>query len=184
PAGADLLPGRPAATGVGPVGRGGQGVTRWSVPGVTDPGLARAAAGVVLPSFPGHRAPSWILDGLEQGLAGVVLFGSNVGDADQLARLCAALRDARDDLVIAIDEEGGDVTRLAHASGSPYPGNAALGAADDPALTRQVYGALGTALARVGVTLDLAPSVDVNSAADNPIIGTRAFGDDAELVAR
>jgi hypothetical protein len=36
-----------------------------------------------------------------------------------------------DDPVIAIDEEGGDVTRVAYADGSPYPGNAALGAVDD-----------------------------------------------------
>jgi beta-N-acetylhexosaminidase len=151
---------------------------------VADAGLARAAAGVVLPSFPGHQAPSWILEGLADGLAGVVLFGGNIGDADQVTHLCAQLRQARDDLVVAIDEEGGDVTRLAHATGSPYPGNAALGAADDTMLTRRVFQALGSELARIGVTLDLAPSVDVNTAADNPIIGTRAFGSDPQLVAR
>ena len=146
--------------------------------------LPRDAAGLVLASFAGPTAPRWVLDGLEHGLAGVVLFGSNVVDPEQLARLCASLRAAGGDPVLAIDEEGGDVTRLAHATGSPYPGNAALGAADDPALTRQVHRALGAELAAVGVTLDLAPSVDVNTAADNPIIGTRAFGADPHLVAR
>jgi beta-N-acetylhexosaminidase len=151
---------------------------------VADAGLARDAAGVVLPSFPGHEAPPWILEGLADGLAGVVLFGGNIGDADQATHLCAELRRARDDLVVAIDEEGGDVTRLAHATGSPYPGNAALGAADDTTLTRRVFRALGFELARIGVTLDLAPSVDVNTAADNPVIGTRAFGSDPHLVAR
>ncbi|HZG89293.1 MAG TPA: glycoside hydrolase family 3 N-terminal domain-containing protein, partial [Pseudonocardia sp.] len=156
-----------------------------SVPsGVADRGLARAAAGFVLASFTGHTAPRWVLDGLADGLAGVVLFGSNIVDPEQLTRLCTTLRSAGDDPVVAIDEEGGDVTRLAHATGSPYPGNAALGAADDVVLTRQVYRALGAELAAVGVTLDLAPSVDVNTAADNPIIGTRAFGDDPHLVAR
>jgi beta-N-acetylhexosaminidase len=159
-------------------------VTASIVSGVTDAGLARAAASVVLPSFPGREPPSWMLDGLAHGLAGVVLFGGNVGDADQVAGLCARLRQARDDLVVAIDEEGGDVTRLAHATGSPYPGNAALGAADDTTLTRRVYRALGSELARIGVTLDLAPSVDVNTAADNPVIGTRAFGSDPRLVTR
>ncbi|HSK97004.1 MAG TPA: glycoside hydrolase family 3 N-terminal domain-containing protein [Euzebyales bacterium] len=155
-----------------------------TIPGVADAGLARAAAGVVLPSFAGLEPPSWILDGLAGGLAGVVLFGGNVGDAGQVTRLCARLRQARDDLIVAIDEEGGDVTRLAHATGSPYPGNAALGAADDTTLTRRVYAALGAELSRSGVTLDLAPSVDVNTAADNPVIGTRAFGSDAQLVTR
>jgi beta-N-acetylhexosaminidase len=153
-------------------------------PAVADRGLARAAAGVVLASFVGPTAPPWALEGLADGLAGVVLFGSNVVDPEQLAGLSATLRGAGDEPVVAIDEEGGDVTRLAHATGSPYPGNAALGAADDPALTRQVYRALGAELAAVGVTLDLAPSVDVNTAADNPIIGTRAFSDDPQRVAR
>jgi beta-N-acetylhexosaminidase len=148
-----------------------------------DAGLARAAAGVVLPSFPGHEAPSWMLEGLAGGLAGVVLFGGNIGDPDQVTRMCARLREARDGVVVAIDEEGGDVTRLAHATGSPYPGNAALGAAGDTTLTRRVYRALGSDLARLGITLDLAPSVDVNTAPDNPIIGTRAFGSEPELVA-
>ncbi|WP_214403199.1 glycoside hydrolase family 3 N-terminal domain-containing protein, partial [Pseudonocardia lacus] len=151
---------------------------------VADDELARAAAGVVLASFTGPTAPPWVLRGLADGLAGVVLFGSNVVDPEQLARLSATLRAEGDDPVIAIDEEGGDVTRLAHATGSPYPGNAALGAADDVVLTRQVYRALGAELAAVGVTLDLAPSVDVNTAADNPIIGTRAFSDDPQRVAR
>lgn len=149
-----------------------------------DAGLARAAAGVVLPSFAGHEAPSWILDGLADGLAGVVLFGGNVADADQVTRLCGQLRQARDDLVVAIDEEGGDVTRLADAAASSSPGNAALGAADDTALTRRVFRALGSDLARIGITLDLAPSVDVNTSPDNPVIGTRAFGSDPDLVAR
>jgi beta-N-acetylhexosaminidase len=47
-----------------------------------------------------------------------------------------------------------------------------------------VYRALGTDLAALGVTLNLAPSVDVNTAADNPVIGTRSFGADPDLVAR
>ena len=38
------------------------------------------------------------------------------------------------------------MTRLAHQTGSPYPGNAALGAVDDPALTRAVYRSLGAEL--------------------------------------
>jgi beta-N-acetylhexosaminidase len=159
-------------------------MTELYEPVVAGSDLDRAAAGVVLPSFGGPVAPAWVLRGLADGLAGVVLFGSNVVDIEQLTGLCAALRSAGDDPVVAIDEEGGDVTRLAHATGSPYPGNAALGAADDPELTREVYHALGSELTGVGVTLNLAPSVDVNTAADNPVIGTRAFGDDPHLVAR
>jgi beta-N-acetylhexosaminidase len=55
---------------------------------------------------------------------------------------------------------------------------------DDVELTRAVAGAMGADLARAGVTLDFAPVADVNTTADNPIIGVRSFGSDAELVAR
>jgi beta-N-acetylhexosaminidase len=148
--------------------------------------IARLARGTLLPSFPGATAPRWLLDELEAGLAGVTLFAltGNVPSPESLAALTARLRKAGDPFV-AIDEEGGDVTRLGgHRAGSPYPGNAALGAVDDPDLTRRVYRSLGAELAEVGVNVNFAPSVDVNTADDNPVIGTRSFGSDPGLVAR
>ena len=149
-----------------------------------DPTLGRLADAVLIPPFPDAVAPEWIRDALGDGLAGVTLFGPNVQDRTQLGRLVASLRGAAAEPVIAIDEEGGDVTRLAHQTGSDYPGNAALGAVDDVTLTAAVYAALGDELAALGINLDLAPAVDVNTAADNPVIGTRAFGSDPALVAR
>jgi beta-N-acetylhexosaminidase len=149
-----------------------------------DGSLTRLADAILVPPFPGLSAPRWLLEALEHGLAGVTLFGPNVSGPEQLSALTETLRAAAIEPVIAIDEEGGDVTRLAHLTGSPYPGNAALGAVDDVALTRAVYRALGTDLAEVGINVDLAPSVDVNTAAGNPIIGTRSFGDRTDLVSR
>lgn len=149
-----------------------------------DPALGRLADAVLIPPFPDGVAPDWIRDALGDGLAGVTLFGPNVEDRTQLGRLVASLRGAAPEPVIAIDEEGGDVTRLSHQTGSDYPGNAALGAVDDVELTRSVYAALGADLAALGINLDLAPAVDVNTAADNPVIGTRSFGSDPALVAR
>jgi len=146
--------------------------------------LTRLADAVLVPPFPGRSAPRWLLQALENGLAGVTLFGPNVAGPEQLSALTAALRAAAPEPVIAIDEEGGDVTRLAHLTGSPYPGNAALGAVDDSSLTRAVYRALGADLTAVGINVNLAPSVDVNTAAGNPVIGTRAFGDCTGLVSR
>jgi beta-N-acetylhexosaminidase len=150
----------------------------------TDPSLSRLADALLIPPFPGREAPAWVLEALADGLAGVTVFGPNIDGTEQLGALIAGLRAAADEPIVAIDEEGGDVTRIAHLTGSPYPGNAALGAVDDPALTRAVYQALGADLAALGVTLNLAPSVDVNTAADNPVIGTRSFGADPALVAR
>ncbi|HEY3503069.1 MAG TPA: glycoside hydrolase family 3 N-terminal domain-containing protein [Actinocatenispora sp.] len=137
----------------------------------------------LLAAFPGTTAPDWVRRLGDEGLGGIVLFGHNIVDADQVTGLISALREGRPELIVSVDEEGGDVTRLGYTSGSRYPGNAALGAVDDEALTRQVYRALGSELAALGITLDLAPTVDVNSAPDNPIIGTRSFGTDPARVA-
>jgi beta-N-acetylhexosaminidase len=149
-----------------------------------DPALGRLAEAILIPPFPGGQEPEWVRAALRAGLGGVTLFGPNVQDRQQLGRLTASLRSAAIEPVIAIDEEGGDVTRISHQTGSDYPGNAALGAIDDTDLTRSVYAALGADLAALGINLDLAPAVDVNTAADNPVIGTRSFGADPALVAR
>lgn len=149
----------------------------------SDRGLRRLAAGTLLVAFQGTTAPDWVLSGIEQGLGGVTLFGFNVADHARLAALTSSLKSAGDP-VISLDEEGGDVTRLNYHVGSPYPGNAALGAVDDVELTHRVYRAIGSELAASGINLDMAPDADVNTADDNPVIGTRAFGNDAALVAR
>ncbi|MCF6472450.1 glycoside hydrolase family 3 protein [Nonomuraea sp. MG754425] len=149
----------------------------------SDRGLRRLAAGTLLVAFQGTTAPEWVLRELEHGLGGVTLFGFNVADPTQVLDLTTALRGAGEP-VISLDEEGGDVTRLAYHVGSPYPGNAALGAVDDVELTRRVYRAIGSELAACGINLDMAPSADVNTEADNPVIGTRSFGTGPELVAR
>ncbi len=146
--------------------------------------IRRLVLGTLLAAFPGATAPSWATELVADGLAGHVLFGRNVVDRPQIAALCTTLRAARPDVLIAIDEEGGDVTRLHHASGSPYPGNAVLGVIDDVAVTRTIYRAIGADLASAGINMDLAPTVDVNSTAENPVIGTRSFGASPALVAR
>jgi beta-N-acetylhexosaminidase len=151
-----------------------------------DPVLGRLAEAILIPPFPGTAAPGWVLDALGRGLAGVTLYGQNIAAPGQVSALTAALREATagDGPVIAIDEEGGDVTRVAFAEGSPYPGNAALGMVDDTALTRAVHQAIGADLATLGINFDMAPCADVLGAADSPAIGTRSFGADTGLVSR
>jgi beta-N-acetylhexosaminidase len=117
-------------------------------------------------------------------MGGVCLFGDNVESAAQLAALTADLHAAAPHALIAIDEEGGDVTRLYQAVGSPFPGNAVLGRIDDLSLTRAVGEQVGWELRAVGVDFTLAPDVDVNSNPLNPVIGVRSFGDQPALVSR
>ncbi|MCG7204531.1 glycoside hydrolase family 3 protein [Streptomyces arenae] len=146
--------------------------------------ITRDALTVLQPGFTGTTAPDWLLRRLGEGLASVGLFGRNIVSAEQLAALTAQLRAERDDVLVAIDEEAGDVTRLEVHTGSSFPGNHALGAVDDPELTRQVALELGRRLAACGVNFDWAPSADVNSDPANPVIGVRSFGADQDLVAR
>lgn len=146
--------------------------------------LHRLALNVLQPGFAGTEMPDWVRQRIDEGLGSVLLFGRNVRDAGQLASLTSALHAENPGLVIAIDEEGGDVTRLEATSGSSYPGNLALGAVDDLELTRRVARSLGRRLAEAGIDLDYAPDADVNSNPDNPVIGVRSFGADPELVSR
>ncbi|MEV0430764.1 glycoside hydrolase family 3 N-terminal domain-containing protein [Micromonospora sp. NPDC050495] len=146
--------------------------------------LAALAATVLQPGFVGTTPPPWVCRWLGEGLGSVVLFARNIVDHDQVAALTATLRAERPDVIVAIDEEAGDVTRIESARGSTRPGNFALGAVDDEALTEEVARDLGAELAAVGVTLNYAPDADVNSNPANPVIGVRSFGADAALVAR
>ncbi|GAB2949638.1 glycoside hydrolase family 3 protein [Streptomyces heilongjiangensis] len=147
-------------------------------------GLTRDALTVLQPGFTGTTAPDWLLRRLGEGLASVGLFGRNITSPEQLSSLTAQLRAEHEDVLVAIDEEGGDVTRLEVRTGSSVPGNHALGAVDDPDLTRDVAFALGRRLAECGVNFNWAPSADVNSNPANPVIGVRSFGADPDLVAR
>lgn len=144
----------------------------------------RDVLGTLLPGFAGTELPDWLRWLLAEGLAGVCLFGENISSDAQLRRLTQDIRTANPSALIAIDEEGGDVTRLHADQGSPFPGNALLGRIDDETLTYAVGRRVGAELRAVGVDLDFAPDVDINSNADNPVIGVRSFGASTELVSR
>jgi beta-N-acetylhexosaminidase len=134
------------------------------------------AAACLLPSFPGSTPPDWAKRFVAAGGRGFVLFSYN---CESLPQLVAALRAEREDLLLAIDEEGGDVSRL----GTSQPGGAALGAVDDVAATEAVAASIAAELVAAGLNWNFAPVADVN-VPENPVIGTRAFGDDPALVAR
>ncbi|AUH39384.1 glycoside hydrolase family 3 protein [Streptomyces sp. CMB-StM0423] len=149
-----------------------------------NPELARLANSVLQPGFVGTTAPDWLRRRIGEGLASVVLFGRNIVHPEQVAALTAELRAENPDLIIAIDEEAGDVTRIEAGTGATRPGNLALGAVDDVELTEQVAYDIGRQLHAMGVSLNYAPSADVNSNPKNPVIGVRSFGARTDLVCR
>lgn len=144
----------------------------------------RQALSCLLPSFRGLEAPRWVLDLCREGLGGVVVFGGNVASPGQLSELCARLGAGRPELILAMDEEGGDVTRLHMATGAWAPGNRALGAVDDVSATEDVAREMARELRACGLTMTLAPGADVAADERNPVVGVRSFGADPALVAR
>lgn len=138
----------------------------------------------LLPGFAGTVLPIWLRERLRAGLGGVCLYAQNITSPEQLRSLTDAVMSENPYAIIAVDEEGGDVKRLFAATGAPFPGNAVLGRLDDLNATRSTAAAIGWSLRQAGCTVNFAPCVDVNSRSDNPVIGVRSFGSDAEQVAR
>ena len=141
--------------------------------------VAARVGGLLAIGFDGttiEQAPAHVIG----GLAGAVLFKRNIRSAAQTRTLVDGLQASvpknSPPLVVAIDEEGGTVSRIGRI-GTWMPSAMSLGAAGDPALTESVYLAIGEELSALGITMDLAPVADLNTNPRNPVIGARAFGD-------
>lgn len=121
----------------------------------------------------------------EHRLGGVVLFQKNIQNPAQVAHLCRELQHlARQAglplLLIAMDQEGGPVERLPLG----LPGAMAIGATRSAAFAETAGGITGRALRAVGVNINFAPVLDVNTNPANPVIGLRSFGEEPDLVSR
>lgn len=151
---------------------------------MSDKTLEQAILAHFSPGFGGTEVPEWLKKWLDRGLGGVTLFSSNCPTLEETAGLVQELRKNADHLIVSIDEEGGDVTRLFVKEGSPFPTPAMLGLCDDVELTENIYFELGKVLNRIDIDLNLAPVADVTESKENPIVGVRSFGSDFELVTR
>lgn len=117
-------------------------------------------------------------------VGGIVLLGRNVGAPDQTARTMNELQDlSKVPLFIIADQEGGMVARFRDPC-VIYPSNMALGATGNPDYAYRAARATAQQLLASGVNFDFAPCVDVNNNPLNPIIGTRSYGDNPEIVSR
>ena len=135
--------------------------------------------------------PGTVLDARDRRLllelkpAGVILFKSNfrhdlpyAGWLDSHEALIQSIREAcgRERLFVAIDHEGGRVCR------TPPPITRFAYAARWAATAEKVGEVMGRELASLGINLNFAPVLDINSNPQNPVIGERAFGANAEAV--
>lgn len=141
---------------------------------------------MIMIGFPGRdpKEPrvARVLRQLKDGkINGVMLLGYNISSRKQVRALTAALRAAGGEapVLISLDQEGGKVQRLGPKNGySKFPPAAAVAAKGDLEAARHVYGQMAGELADAGITLNLAPVLDVNVNPDNPVVGAlgRSYG--------
>lgn len=120
----------------------------------------------------------------DQDLGGLILFDKNIVDARQVATFTHDLQAEAGDipLFLGIDQEGGVIKRI--PGGTNLPGQMALGATGNTALAESAAQLTGEELKALGIQVNFAPVLDINSNPDNPIIGIRSFGSNADLVTR
>lgn len=144
---------------------------------------------LVWASFEGTEVPGPLLDAIRDGrLGGLILFASrgNIRSKGQVRAMLAQAAEAawRGELPgvpVSVDQEGGAVVRIAYRA--VFPSAMAIAATGDPAYAEGAARATAEGLRADGITVNHAPVCDVNVEPRNPVIGTRAFGDDAERVA-
>ena len=153
--------------------------------------LEQKAGQVLCAGFDGTELTPPLRDALtDLHLGGLVYFERNVASRPALARLSRdiqahARRSGQPGLLLAIDQEGGRVTRLRAAKGfTEFPSPLEVAAAGGPAAVRQIAIAMAAELREVGININLAPVLDTcGSNAANPVINTRSFGSDPALAA-
>jgi beta-N-acetylhexosaminidase len=119
----------------------------------------------------------------EYAFGGFILFKQNCRSAEQISDLCRSLWNTAADAppFLAIDQEGGRVHRLPEPF-THFPPAEEIGNSGDTELAYQCGRSAAAELALVGLNLNFAPVLDVNSNPANPIIGDRAFGRTPEQI--
>lgn len=166
-----------------------------------DAELKREIGQMLMIGFRGTEAPadSYIAKTIKDlNIGGTILFDidvpggrafpRNIVDPDQTKKLVSELKAYSDGpLLVAVDAEGGLVNRLKEKYGFiPVPSAQEMGAADDPAKTKETAESLSEELKGLGINVDFAPVADVNVNPENPVIGSlgRSFSSDPEKVAQ
>jgi beta-N-acetylhexosaminidase len=147
--------------------------------------LRERAAQTVMTGIPSTSATGATVRLVERHAGSVVLLGRNIDDAQQLRTLLRRLRSAAPfRLLVAVDEEGGRVSRLGeNGLVDRLPSARTLGAEKSPAQLRRIGERLGRQIADLGIDWNLAPVLDVADAGRNTVIGDRSYSGDARVAA-
>lgn len=120
----------------------------------------------------------------QHAVGGLIYFSQNIKSADQLTEMLSNTRSwSKYSIFLAVDEEGGRVSRVAESGLAENVGSMAdIGAAGDAAKAQEAGAAIGSYLSGFGFNLDFAPVADVVTEG-NTIIGDRSFGSDTNMTA-
>ena len=157
---------------------------RLNLPDISQLTLEQKVAQMVMIDIPDQTLGQRTLDHIEKyPYNGIILFAKNVADRKQLVELNRALNRAFPITpLLTVDQEGGLVDRFRFQGMNNSPGAMGLSATGNPENTERAHEIMGIELASLGISLDFAPCLDVNSNRSNPIIGVRSFGADAKTV--
>ncbi len=121
-------------------------------------------------------------------VGGVILFGNNTQSPSQVKSLIEALQqNSKIPLFMAVDEEGGNVARIANSPGfdvEKFESMGAVGQGGDPRNAMEAGFVIGSYLKDYAFNLNFAPVADVNTNPHNIVIGNRSFGSDPNVVAQ
>lgn len=119
-------------------------------------------------------------------VGGMILYAHNIVDEAQLGEFIAEIRTLNGSPLLAIDEEGGRIARIANNENfdvPKYESMAAIAESGDPSEAYKAAFYIGSYVKKYGFDIDYAPVADVNTNPENIVIGARAFSDDPETAA-
>ena len=119
-------------------------------------------------------------------IGGMILYAHNIVDETQLGDFIAEIRKLNGSPLLAIDEEGGRIARIANNENfdvPKYESMAAIAESGDPNEAYKAAFTIGSYVKEYGFDIDYAPVADVNTNPENIVIGARAFSDDPETAA-
>ena len=127
---------------------------------------------------------------IERQPGGIIMFSENITSPEQIKSFNNELKSVAAGyepipMIIAVDEEGGMVARIANNWAfdvKRYDSMLDIGSTGDESQAEEVGSTIGSYLAEYGFDLDFAPVADCFTNPNNRVIGDRAFGADPDLV--
>jgi beta-N-acetylhexosaminidase len=143
---------------------------------------------MIMTGYPTAELSPEIIELIEEyKIANIILFSYNLQSMEQIHRNCQELhrrieKSTGYPALISIDQEGGVVTRLPQNQACNVPGAMLIGATGNKEYAYQAGRITGEELKALGINMNLAPVLDVNTNPNNPVIGVRAYSGDPEVV--